>query len=120
MTPSEILNAAADRIRDLAAAADPGPWTNLEGTTGFWTMPSPERSRRHLRGYIGMAEAKETARWIALMSPAVAPHLEQALRNEAEQYHQLTVAGLVDDPQHAPDPSLLDLARAVLGEGSHD
>lgn len=27
MTPSEILQAAADRIRDLAAAATPGPWT---------------------------------------------------------------------------------------------
>lgn len=42
---------------------------------------------------------------------------EKIFRNEAEIYRQLAASRLLDDPQHAPDPSVLDLARVILGVG---
>lgn len=87
-TPSAILSAAADLIRDTAAAATPGPWETIGDTGGLWREATPERSLRTSPGYLGSMDAAENARWIALLSPDKAPLLETLLRLAAvEEEH---------------------------------
>jgi hypothetical protein len=70
-TPSSILVTAADRVRDLAAAATPGPWETIHETGGIWREASPKRALRTAPGSLGSMDAAEDARWIAALSPAV-------------------------------------------------
>lgn len=78
MQPSDLLLAAADRIRDLAAATTPGQWGIGEGGKYVWVASD------HLP-VVGAAlasgsTAEPDCAWIAALSPAVAPHLEAILR----------------------------------------
>lgn len=111
VAPSDLLSRAADLIRDVAASAFPGPWSN--GERCVWAVgdvldavidDGPEGN--------GGTIDEETARWIALLNPAVAPALERALRHEAGMIRTVCERG---DPFYGPSP-LLDLACAILGE----
>jgi hypothetical protein len=93
MTPSELLAAAADRIRDLAAAAQPGPWrsfpspdmpgeTVVHAVTDRAGEPHPHRA---LTAH-GLLCAEADAAWVAALSPAVAPTAEAILRAAAAEY----------------------------------
>jgi hypothetical protein len=96
MTPSEILNRAADLIRDTAANAHAETW-HVHSINAYY---------------------RDDRAWLALMSPKVAPALEAMLRAAS---HDVTVSGMVlnsvlfkaalSDRFAAP----LALARAVLG-----
>lgn len=124
MTPSAILSRAADLIRDTAAAATEGPW---ESDRQF-SHANVVYAKRDLIDSVGVAgrrldlppvftgqiasrarsQFEADARWIALMSPAVAPAIEGWLRHAAEMW---------DYPdQPGNDEWALDFARAVLGE----
>ena len=110
--PSSILTAAADRVRDLAAAATGGPWETIGDTGGIWREASPKRAVRTSPGYLGSMEAAENARWIAALSPATAAPIEAMFRFAALA-HQMDNAGTQDE-------NALALARAVLGEDTHE
>lgn len=137
MAPSELLTRAADLIRDTAAAATPGPWE----------VDGPERDIRAIHSEDGAGvvmgardpvdeasvfNTNADARWIALMSPAVAGPAERLLREAAESAARhvpvwqnssvdgfdgpkRTDAEVADLVEHHYGPALA-LARAVLGE----
>jgi hypothetical protein len=83
MTPSELLVAAADRIRDLAAKASPGVWAakNLteHGHPGAWWVEvrheDDETTSWSTVADLSNINSGADARWIAALSPAVAPAL---------------------------------------------
>lgn len=116
MTPSELLTAAADRVRDLAAQAQPGPW-------GSWPSPdmpgevvvhrrNPRTDRpdpHRVATVHGLLCAEEDARWIAALSPAVAPYMERWLRRAARAWPR-------PDRLGASDFDALHLAKLILGE----
>lgn len=99
MTPSALLTAAADRLRDLAASATPGPWRqhdtylDVGGYTATVLSGEPGKGGFHnLRAWLPTMSQEpwdETrnawadARWIAALSPAVSPALERWLRETA-------------------------------------
>lgn len=120
MTPSEILQAAADRIRDLAAAVTPGPWETIASSGGIWREASAERAVRTSPGYLGGMNAAEDARWIAALSPAVAPALERLLRDAAKDWGlrapALVEAGLTLEQNSRRFSGALALARALCPE----
>ncbi len=105
MTPSELLTAAADRIRDLAAAASTDePWTyGGYGDFGPYIagLPSAPEFEDNEQGRADLA-------WVAALSPAVAPALEAILRQAAFAY------GLGGD--NTQDENALGLARLVCPE----
>lgn len=115
-TPSALLSRAADLIRDTAATATPGPWgstTDSNADVTFFGRNDPETGQA-LTTIAGLyhGEHAATGRWIALMSPAVAPAIEALLREYARCADELDYA--VD---RSPDgAAALALARAVLGE----
>lgn len=125
-SPSAILSRAADLIRDTAAAATEGPWRQHDGwwpgTLGVVaSVLSGEGSDTSLRALLPTYEEKPAttarnvwndARWIALMSPAVAPMIEKWLRDTAAYFDEFADYW-VTIPEQARDA--LALARAVLG-----
>lgn len=94
MTPSETLTAAADRVRDLAAASTPGPWrvvdTDFAGYDADAGKPGPP-DYAYLNNVSNAWFGKScgcctegtippgTARWIAALSPAIACDLSALL-----------------------------------------
>lgn len=75
-TPQDKLTRAAELIRERAGRATAGPWADY--TNGYvWDADGncviSERSQRD-------------GAWIALMSPAVAPHIAAWLERCAEDY----------------------------------
>jgi hypothetical protein len=90
VTPSAILVAAADRIRDLAAGTTPGPWE--PGVNVALLPPLHDFTKRPVQPDVIVAEEKANARWIAALSPAVSGPLEAILRAAA---HDVTVSGMV-------------------------
>lgn len=90
-SPSDLLQAAADRIRDLAAAATkPRPnghgWSVLSEDDG-WVPGTP--TVVSCAGYggedlVAADVAVEDGRWIAALSPAVAPELERWMRETSK------------------------------------
>jgi len=110
VTPSELLLAAADRIRDLAAAASPGLW--LVDRHYVDAMPALyERTLVCIAKSDGRAE--RDAAWIAALSPAVAPHLEAWLRWCAKSV-QVTVEDM-GWPANGQEAAALRFALTVLG-----
>lgn len=119
VTPSETLSAAADLIRDLAAKAAKGPWH----------APGPDDTDERVwseNGYPGGYTVAEGGdfddfRWIAALSPALAPHLESILRwagkvcanAEVDGWDRARIWAEMDDSMR----SALDLADAILGSG---
>lgn len=90
-SPSSILSRAADLIRDTAAEATPGPWTLVAFESDL----------------INQADIK----WIALMSPAVAPMIEKWLRDTASYFDEFADYW-VTIPEQACDA--VELAQVVL------
>lgn len=106
MTPSDLLSAAADRVRDLAAAASPGPWQD----NGYGMLVAPEVDWRE-RGYDVAAGCQDGNRgWIAALSPAVAPALEEWLRATAKA---VFVWEELDRPFTAAEEAAVRFAAAV-------
>lgn len=134
MTPSETLTRAADLIRDTAAAAEPGPWGSTSDDNVTWFGRNDPETGQPLTTIAGLYHGKRaaTGRWIALMSPAVAPAIESILREAAESaarhvpvWQDSSVDGLPAPKRTAAEVSelvehhygaALALARAVLGE----
>lgn len=115
MAPSELLTRAADLIRDTAALAIAPPWS----ACGRSVMDGPDEDHE-----VALTPTTTTARWIALMSPAVARHLESILRRAAADIVVYVPAwnsrprpeGEVDRLIERQFGGALGLARAVLGE----
>jgi|SRR5262245_31435521 len=115
MTPSEILTAAADRVRDLAAAAKPGPWT-LYDRGVCWEIPELPEMHDGLSGF-----REGDARWISALSPAIAEPLSRMLAwaskvcadAEADGWDRDRIWAESDDSMRAA----LDLAESILGSG---
>jgi hypothetical protein len=126
-SPSSILSRAADLIRDTAAAASPGVWsaTDLtdDGHPGVWWVDC-DHTDDEGRTMSTIADCDRgggpDARWIALMSPAVAPMIEQLLRSAAATCDRAAREGWTAEEmrEHADDDmrASFALARAVLGE----
>lgn len=85
MQPSEVLLAAADRVRDLAAAATDGPWLDVQDGWCIRSEPSKDRAtwQTVCEGY-----SPENGRWIAALSPAIGEPLETWLRQAASEVEQ--------------------------------
>jgi hypothetical protein len=90
-TPSELLTAAADRIRDWAEGATPGPWANGSDQTVVTILPTgltrylpPQRWGLKVASKVDDVDRA----WITALSPAVAPHVEAWLRMAAEDYRR--------------------------------
>lgn len=141
MEPSALLTAAADRVRDLAAQATPGTWSAKdmaeEGHPGVWWVDCVHEDDAGTT-WTTIADLETVnpaadARWVAAMSPEVAPHLERWLREVADnaarsvpawqnmgvdgypgpRRTEAEVASLVEHHYGAA----LALARAILGVG---
>jgi hypothetical protein len=137
VTPSDLLSAAADRVRDLAAQATPGPWRQHDGwwpgTLGVVaSVLSGEDNDTQVRALLPTFEdepnsdarnVRADAAWVAAMSPEVAPHLEAWLRHaavmfevskrRAETWHRVNEEAYVSDSDH----EALAFARVILGVG---
>lgn len=125
-SPSDLLVAAADRVRDLAAQATPGPWrqhdTHLTMGGHTATVMCGEGNDVALVAWLPTWNHEPwdnsrlpftTARWIAALSPEVAPHLETILREYARCAAELNYA-----IERAPEgKAVLALARSILGVG---
>lgn len=79
MQPSELLSAAADRVRDLAAQATPGPWCGPT-VTANWSADSVTAAN----GRVVACHCGDDTRWIAALSPAVAEPLIDWLQATAK------------------------------------
>jgi hypothetical protein len=128
-----LLEAAADRIEALAADATPGPWRACEDhgvdfTGEGWsaiTVHAAERrvARIHDTGVGDGDDVLANAAWIALASPAIAPHLAAWLREVAWQTRRILDLQ-TDEPSrvrtteaHFANPGVVaaaGLARLVL------
>jgi hypothetical protein len=90
VTASELLSAAADRIRDLAAATTPGQWTArtetkryAEGSLDYGYEGDVEvidNGPKVIEGSEWSVCSADDARWVAALSPAVSAPLEAILR----------------------------------------
>lgn len=119
-SPSATLLAAADRIRDLAAKAQSGPW----GWTDYGDNAAVGRDQPADGTPVGTiavvwkTELNPTpaadARWIAALSPALAGPLEALLRTYVPIADQMSTGDLLYHRGYKP---ALDLARAILGSG---
>lgn len=68
--PAEQLRAAAQRLRELAGAATPGPWTYVPSSRGGWYV-DPQT--------VASVGRKVEAAYIAAMHPGVAQALAELL-----------------------------------------
>lgn len=105
--PSETLVAAADLIRDLAAAATPGPWSTVRRVDSNGNLRQSDFTRPPVAD--GCSPQTRAVRshetpdyeWIAALSPALAPLLINWLEAEA------ACIASVDDVQRIM-PKILD------------
>ena len=126
VTPSEILSAAAVRVRDLAAEASPGVWsaTDLteDGHPGVWWVDCDhtDEEGRLMSTVADCDRSGGDARWIAALSPAIAEPLAEALDVAAGTAREMEEDGREVNQSWA----MLDLARALVGsvseENTHD
>jgi hypothetical protein len=118
-SPSSVLLAAADRIRDLAAKAQPGPWgwTDYGDNAAFGRDQPADGTPVGTIAVVWKNELTPTpaadAAWIAALSPALAPALEALFREYARCAQSLDY-----DLNAAHDGrAMLDLARVILDSG---
>lgn len=115
--PSVLLSRAADLIRDTAAGTLPAPWHVTSSDFVYSADGKSVADRREYDDYAhyptGEDLRPEDARWIALLNPAVAPHIEKWLRFEAREFEKLRHVGF--DLEFAEHNPALAFARAVLG-----
>jgi hypothetical protein len=122
VNPSELLTAAADRVRDLAAEIGDKPWT----VDRFYTRDG--ELHMVVDGEVPMVVVTDcptvvpVIAWIAALSPAIAPMLEDLFRVGARQF-DLT-AKVAQDYEVSPDAwigkyerKLITLAESILGSG---
>lgn len=125
-TPSAILGRAADLIRDTGKAAKSGPWS-LYDRGVCWEIPELPEMHDGLSGF-----REVDARWIALLSPDKAEHIEAILRDAASSAaHHVPIWQNSSSAGHAAPKrtdaevaSLVEhhyghalaLARVILGE----
>lgn len=119
MKPSDTLLAAADRIRDLAAATTKPRkpefgWGFLDAdelgdaSNGTVVASSGWGGSNVVAERVGWGDAE----WIAALSPATAPAIERWLRETSR--HVRTFGENADGWAAAP---AMEFARAVLGSG---
>jgi hypothetical protein len=116
-SPSDLLVAAADRIRDLAAAATPGVW--IADRHYVDSMPEPD-----VRALVCVvksdSKASDDAQWVAALSPAVAPTIEKWLRDVAREMSEYGVGLGTGDLSNWNMPdyawAALDLAKLICPE----
>lgn len=123
-SPSSLLVAAADRLRDRAAGASSGAWTATDlsrhgpGMSG-WNVehPASDGDGTSPVASVTSLSAEADARWIAALSPAVGPALEQILRDAARQYdvesHIFTPEGMAEKVKERRFAGALALARVL-------
>lgn len=119
-SPSATLLAAADRIRDLAAH-----YSDYAHATEF-TLPNGQQrfasaTEAWLYDSLDRNPVPEAARWIAALSPAVAPMIDQLLRSAAATCEQAAREGWTAEEMRAEADAdmraALDLAGVILGSG---
>jgi len=133
MTPAEMLAAAADRIRDLAAVWEAENAKMAERRNKGLAALHAEYGRAYtwdeVAGFVVDEYSDKAldagAAWIAALSPAIAPHLEVWLREVAgvwataerkaewQGYARRDPSAFVGDD----DRAALEFARTVLGSG---
>lgn len=115
---SDLLVAAADRIRDLADKATPGPWSTVRRVDSNGNLRQSDFTRPPVGD--GCPPQTRAVRphetpdyeWIAALSPAVAPHLERWL---LEIWKHIKANGYRDDCWMCK-PAIA-FARSILGSG---
>jgi hypothetical protein len=114
-SPAETLTAAADRVRDLAAKAQRGPWIYNDADDRVMV----DATEHSVICYSG-ADYHD-ARWIAALSPAVAPMIATMLRGAAETCEQAAREGWSDVKMRADADEAMKaafaLAERILGSG---
>lgn len=127
--PSETLRRAADLIAERAAAASDAPWgveSMRDHTYGIWTTGTGFSGEDD---HIASTNVEADAVWVAMLAPAVAPHLVEWLRVEADCLDgnsTITVVAAMgallpgSEVTAVVDTSAaaLAFARSVLGEGT--
>lgn len=112
--PHVLLTRAADRIKNMASAASPGPWAP-SGVGDFgWGIIGPSGGAEFEDSAAGRADAD----WVSALSPAVAPHLVAWLRQSASMYRLYSSrwSGTeLDRKVTGADVAALGFARCVLG-----
>lgn len=114
MTPSETLVAAADLIRDLATQANPGPWKWRDPGGRIKYALMADRQMVVPSAIPDVYPSAADARWIAALSPALAPMIEKWLRETAadvDAYGEYWI----DAPGHVRNA--LAFAKTILGAG---
>lgn len=119
--PSAILVAAADLIRNLAAAATPGRWEvderGAERVELVLRSPSAGVVVVHRFSPHPDSLNRADARWIAALSPALAPMIEKWLREAAADFDAYGEYW-VDVPGQVRNA--LDFAEAILDRSGVD
>lgn len=126
--PSALLLAAADRVRDLAAAATPGQWEVDEGSGRVeLVLRSPSADVVVVHRFSPHPDSlnRADARWIAALSPALAEPLEAMLRRAASDLVVFVAAwestpradGAVERLVEQQFGGALGVAKTILGSG---
>lgn len=119
-TPSETLRAAAARIREVASAATPGPWVDLDEGDRIINIPPADRMFEYVVDEPLLANPANGAHFV-LWNPVTADAVADLFT---------TLARLVDNPPVEyldeynrpvfPDERVLNpalrVARLILGE----
>jgi hypothetical protein len=119
-TPSDTLRAAAARIREVAQAATPGPWTDLDNGDRIVHFPSEDRPHEPVVDeplIANPANGKQIEMWHPLVTDAVADlftTLAGLLDNPPVEY--LDEFNLRAFPDHRVVNPALRVARLILGE----
>lgn len=114
MTPSDLLRAAADRVRDLAAQTTPGRWMSfatLSGGASVVALSTDGPGTPIMGAQMATATVEADGAWIAALSPAVSPMIENLLRDAASDLQ--ADGGVVQD---SATEELIKLARVILGD----
>lgn len=92
MSDADLLRRAAARMKELAEAATPGPWSTVPGASNVWRFPDtgtpalvvPGNGRA---GHVQLPDAAHIAVWSPTVALAVAAWLEAVADNYAIARH---------------------------------
>lgn len=134
MSAREELLTAARRLREVSAAATPGPWEDCSDPDGgAWPRyvigspaPGSDRGEEVLRVHESIADHQVVTRddtaWIALAHPGLAGPLAALLEGIAGRHIPIEESGgqwCAEDSRRLPCPDVtaaLAVARAINGE----
>ncbi len=113
-SPSALLERAAARLGELAAAAEAGPWRqhDFAGEPILLSKPSAD-DKTTWRTVIGDGVKPAVIAWVEGMQPAVAAPLVKWLRDTAEDLR-------VGPVQTSSEDYALEFARRILGEHTEE